>query len=188
MLTIFDKHWFTFQLHAHFIALSLLMTLKSHGTLWKNTVLPLISWPGINPDNHSNISYTYCSSNWNHWFSLTAPGLNSVFRLTVGCYVAAAFSDQQFSWGLLERCSSKKVLEAGQWRYCWWFILIFILDEKKSRLDVRLIEKSNPQPPKRNQKQKNTPMLHWIWNSWNLFQTAIIKMYQQYATFSLVLY
>lgn len=112
---------------SRFIALSLLITLKSRGTFWKNTVLPLISWWGINSDNHSDTSYASCSSNWNHWFSLTAPGPSFVFRLTVGCYVAAVFSDQQFNWRLLERRNSKKVLEAGQWRYWWWFILIFIL-------------------------------------------------------------
>lgn len=109
MLIIFCKNWFMFQLHTHFILLSLLITLKSHGTLWKSTVLALTH-------NYSNISYTSCSFNWNHWLLQTAPGPSSVLRLTVGCYVAAVFSGQ-FRWGLLERCNSNKVLDAGQRRY-----------------------------------------------------------------------
>lgn len=99
--------------------------------------------------------HTSCSSNWKHWFSLTALCPSSVFQLTVGCYVAPLFFDWRFSWGLLEICDSKKLLEAGQWRYCCDFLFFNSLAEKNVNTGQKLSRES-AYPPKAN-KQMKTP-------------------------------
>lgn len=177
----------TFQLHADFIAVSLLITLKSHGILWKNT-LPLIFWRIINSDNHSNNSdnhsnntfYTSCSSNWNHWFSLTVPDPILYFDLLQAVrelLFSLIYSSAEGFWkdAIPRKCWKKTSEDIAADLF--WFLLF--RGEKKWSLDVRLIEKvpspkqtktKEQQQSETNTKKNNTKSkLHWILNSQNIF-------------------